>query len=184
MCPMRSNLPSVSFRPRENTTPYMVRAAARMSRSLTPPGTRTAVVVGAAIASLGAILGKHRIVVDIPQDLPPVSVDPQLMQRVFASLVGNVAKHTPAGTLATIEARRDGERIEVSVTDDGPGLPRGREEEVFESFARGERQGVRRGAGLGLAISAAIVEAHGGTIRAEPGREKGARFVITLPIGS
>ncbi len=139
-------------------------------------------VVGAAIASLGAILGKHRIVVDIAKELPPVSVDPQLMQRVFASLVGNVAKHTPAGTLATIEARREGNRIEVSVTDEGPGLPRGREEEVFESFARGERQGVRRGAGLGLAISRAIVEAHGGTIRAEAGREKGARLVITLPI--
>ena len=123
-----------------------------------------------------------RCVVDIPNELPPVSVDPKLMQRVFASLVGNVAKHTPAGTLATIEARRAGERIEVSVTDEGPGLPRGREEEVFESFARGERQGVRRGAGLGLAISRAIVEAHGGTIRAEAGRDKGARFVITLPI--
>jgi len=139
-------------------------------------------VVGAAIASLGAILGKHRIEVQVPADLPAVSVDPRLMQRVFASLVGNVAKHTPAGTAAKIEAHRAGGAIEVSVADEGPGLPRGREEEVFESFARGERQGARRGAGLGLAISRAIVEAHGGAIRAEAGRDKGARFVITLPV--
>jgi two-component system, OmpR family, sensor histidine kinase KdpD len=139
-------------------------------------------VVGAAIASLGAILGKHRIEVQVPADLPAVSVDPRLMQRVFASLIGNVAKHTPAGTSAKIEAHRARGAIEVSVADEGPGLPRGREEEVFESFARGERQGARRGAGLGLAISRAIVEAHGGTIRAEAGRDKGARFVITLPV--
>jgi K+-sensing histidine kinase KdpD len=139
-------------------------------------------IVGAAIASLGAVLGKHNIEVRIPAQLPPVPVDPQLMQRVFASLIGNVAKHTPAGTRAVVEARRDGDQVEVSVTDEGPGLPRGREEEVFESFARGERQGARKGAGLGLAISRAIVEAHGGTIRAEPGRVKGARFVMRLPL--
>ena len=139
-------------------------------------------IVGAALASLGAILGKHHIDVRIPADLPALSVDPQLMQRVFASLAGNVAKHTPAGTRALIEARRDRGFIEVTVTDEGPGLPKGREEQVFESFARGEKQGVRRGAGLGLAISRAIVEAHGGTIRAEAGSEKGARFIIRLPV--
>ena len=139
-------------------------------------------IVGAALASLGAILGKHHIDVRIPANLPALSVDPQLMQRVFASLAGNVAKHTPAGTRALIEARRDRGFVEVSVTDEGPGLPKGREEQVFESFARGEKQGVRRGAGLGLAISRAIVEAHGGTIRAEAGRDKGASFIIRLPI--
>ena len=139
-------------------------------------------IVGAALASLGAILGKHHIDVRIPADLPALSVDPQLMQRVFASLAGNVAKHTPAGTRALIEARRDRGFVEVTVTDEGPGLPKGREEQVFESFARGEKQGVRRGAGLGLAISRAIVEAHGGTIRAEAGAEKGARFIIRLPV--
>ena len=139
-------------------------------------------IVGAAIASLGAILGKHHVEVRIPADLPALSVDPQLMQRVFASLVGNVAKHTPAGTHAVVEAVREGRQIVISVTDEGPGLPRGREEQVFESFARGEKQGARRGAGLGLAISRAIIEAHGGTIRAEADRDKGARFVMTLPV--
>jgi two-component system sensor histidine kinase KdpD len=68
------------------------------------------------------------------------------------------------------------------VEDDGPGLPEGREEEVFESFARGEKGIHRRGAGLGLAICRAIVEAHGGTIRTERRPDKGARFVFTLPL--
>ena len=139
-------------------------------------------IVEAALRSLGAVLAKHKVTVEVAHDLPPVSVDPGLMQRVFASLIGNVAKHTPAGTHVTVAARAVQGQVEVSVEDDGPGLPKGREEEIFESFARGEKQPPRRGAGLGLAISRAIVEAHGGTIRAESGREKGARFVFTLPL--
>jgi two-component system sensor histidine kinase KdpD len=84
----------------------------------------------------------------------------------------------------TVAARTAGDLIEVSVTDDGPGLPKGREEEVFESFARGDEHSTspKRGAGLGLAIVRAIVEAHGGSIHAEKGREKGARLVFTLPV--
>jgi K+-sensing histidine kinase KdpD len=139
-------------------------------------------IVEGTLRFLGALLAKHKVEVKLPPDLPPVVVDAPLIQRVFTSLVANVAKHTPAGTLVTISARADGDNIEVSVEDDGPGLPKGREEEVFESFARGGKQAVRRGAGLGLAISRAIVAAHGGTIRAEAGRGKGTRFVFTLPL--
>ncbi len=100
------------------------------------------------------------------------------------SLVGNVPKHTPAGTRVTVSARLAGDFVEVSVADDGPGLPRGREEEIFESFARGDdnTQSPKRGAGLGLAIVRAIVEAHGGSIHAEKNREKGARIIFTLPL--
>jgi two-component system sensor histidine kinase KdpD len=69
------------------------------------------------------------------------------------------------------------------VEDDGPGLPEGRDEEVFESFARGEKGANRRGAGLGLAICRAIVEAHGGTIRIGEAPGGGAAVVIELPGG-
>ena len=119
---------------------------------------------------------------EIPRELPLVTLDAALMQRVFASVIGNAAKHTPAGTRVTMSARLADDHIEMAVEDDGPGLPKGREEEIFESFARGETQSPRRGAGLGLAISRAILSAHGGEIHAEAGREKGARFVITLPL--
>ncbi len=139
-------------------------------------------IVQDALRSLGAITAKHPVRIDLPKDLPAVHVDRGLIERVFASLVGNVVKHTPAGTPTVISARLAGDRVEVSVEDEGPGLPAGREEEVFETFSRGGRQAARRGAGLGLAISRAIVEAHGGTIRAERGREKGARVVFTLPV--
>jgi len=140
-------------------------------------------IVDAGVRSLGAVLAKHKLAVDIPADLPQVPLDAGLMQRVFVSLAGNVARHTPAGTHLAIAARAAGDDVEVSFEDDGPGLPKGREEEIFESFARGEKQATRRGAGLGLAISRAIVAAHGGTIRAEtPETGKGTRIVIRLPL--
>jgi two-component system sensor histidine kinase KdpD len=139
-------------------------------------------IVDAAVKALGTAIAKHPVANEIPRDLPPVTADPMLLERAFLALIGNAAKHTPAGTHVTISAQARANEIEVSVEDDGPGLPRGREEEVFESFARGEKQSAKKTAGLGLAIVRTIVEAHGGTVRAERGREKGARFVFTLPL--
>ncbi|MGZ5087358.1 MAG: DUF4118 domain-containing protein [Usitatibacter sp.] len=140
-------------------------------------------IVDAALRALGAVLSKHKVEISLPAELPQVPLDAALMQRVFVSLAGNVAKHTPSGTRLAITAREAGERIEIAFEDDGPGLPRGREEEIFESFTRGEKGATRRGAGLGLAISRAIVAAHGGTIRAQtPESGKGTRIVIALPI--
>jgi two-component system, OmpR family, sensor histidine kinase KdpD len=137
----------------------------------------------AAMRSLGPILSRNPVALEIPRDLPMVPVDPKLMERVFVSLIGNVPKHTAAGTRVTVSARLAGDYVEVSVADDGPGLPSGREVEIFESFARGDdQQSPKRGAGLGLAIVRAIIEAHGGSIHAEPGRKKGARVIFTLPL--
>jgi two-component system sensor histidine kinase KdpD len=139
-------------------------------------------LVEESLKPLGALLTKHPLTIDVPADLPLVSVDVGLMRRVFMSLAGNVAKHTPADTPICITARVVGDRMEVAVEDTGPGLPEGREDAVFESFARGENEPARKGAGLGLAITRAIVEVHGGEIRAERRAEKGARFVFTLPL--
>ena len=139
-------------------------------------------IVDLAVQSLGAVLTKHPVSIEVAPELPLVSVDADLMQRVFVSLVGNVAKHTPAATPILVAARVNGEQLEASVEDTGPGLPSGREEEIFETFQRGEHQPPRKGAGLGLAISRAIVNAHGGAIHAETGRKRGAKFVLTLPL--
>lgn len=140
-------------------------------------------LVEAAMRQLGSLTARHPLAIDVPRDLPLVNVEPDLVERVFTSLVGNVVKHTPAGTEVKVAARVVGEAVESSVEDTGPGLPEGREEEIFESFARGERASTsRRGAGLGLALCRAIVEAHGGTIRAERREEGGARIVFTLPL--
>jgi two-component system sensor histidine kinase KdpD len=134
--------------------------------------------------TLGAVLGRHEVAIQVPKDLPAVAVDTALAVRVLTSLMGNVARHTPAGTHMTVSATASGGFVEFSVDDDGPGLPQGREEELFESFARGDMQAKRprKGAGLGLAISRAIVQAHGGTIRAEPRETRGTRIVFTLPV--
>ncbi|MEO7742431.1 MAG: DUF4118 domain-containing protein [Usitatibacter sp.] len=140
-------------------------------------------MIEATLKSLGPVLAKHPVTLDVPTDLPLVSADPNLMERVFTSLAGNVAKHTPAGTPIAIVARVVGNQLEVRFEDTGPGLPEGREEEVFESFQRGENQPPRKGAGLGLAISRAIVEAHGGVIRAARREGEGACLVIHLPLG-
>jgi two-component system sensor histidine kinase KdpD len=71
----------------------------------------------------------------------------------------------------------------VRVDDDGPGLPRGREEDIFRKFERGEKESATPGVGLGLAICRTIVEAHGGLIRAENAEPHGARLLFTLPRG-
>ena len=68
--------------------------------------------------------------------------------------------------------------------DDGPGLPRGREEAIFQMFERGRKESATPGVGLGLAICRAIVQAHGGTIRGETRAQGGARFTIELPRGT
>jgi K+-sensing histidine kinase KdpD len=139
-------------------------------------------IVQAARASLDAVLATHPVTIDLRHDLPLVPVDAKLMERVFVSLLGNVAKHTPANTPMRIGASVKGGNVEVVIEDEGPGLPQGREEQVFESFQRGEGQPGGKGAGLGLAISRAIVEAHGGSIRAERRDARGARFVVAFPL--
>ncbi|HET7731995.1 MAG TPA: DUF4118 domain-containing protein [Usitatibacter sp.] len=139
-------------------------------------------IVEAAIQKLGPVLAKHPVTLDVPADLPLVTVDAALMERVFVSLIGNVAKHTPADTPIVIRAKVAGAFLEASIEDTGPGLPAGQEEEVFETFRRGEHQPLRKGAGLGLAISRSILEAHGGQIHAEAGRKRGTRFIFTIPL--
>ena len=141
-------------------------------------------IVGSARVSLEAALASHPVKVDLPADLPLVEMDAALMERVFANLLENAAKYTPPGTPIEIAARTADGRLEVSVTDEGPGIPPGQEEAIFEKFVRGEAESSTPGVGLGLAISRAIVEAHGGTIRAQMGRARGARFTFTLPLGA
>ncbi|HZZ91776.1 MAG TPA: ATP-binding protein [Usitatibacter sp.] len=139
-------------------------------------------VVDTSLEALGQTISRHVVRNKVSRELPPVPADPLMLERVFLALVGNVAKHTPAGTHVDISARVVGNDMEVTIEDEGPGLPAGREEEVFQSFTRGDPQSAKKGAGLGLAIARTIVEAHGGRIRAEPGRSKGARLVFTLPL--
>ncbi len=144
--------------------------------------------VGAALQARAAVLGGHSVRIDLPGDLPVLELDAVLMERVFSNLLENAAKYTPPGSVIEISARVAGEAVEVSVCDNGPGLPHGMEQAIFEKFTRGKEESNVVGVGLGLAIARAIVVAHGGDIRAynragnlPPG---GACFVFTLPVGN
>jgi two-component system sensor histidine kinase KdpD len=120
--------------------------------------------------------------------LPLLSLDAVLFERVLVNLLENAARYTPAGSALAIRAEALDDSVRLVVDDQGPGLPPGREEALFEKFERGERESATPGVGLGLAISRAIVQAHGGTIhganRLEAGRVAGARFTIELPRGT
>jgi two-component system sensor histidine kinase KdpD len=140
-------------------------------------------VIGVALQARASVLAQHAVRVDLPADLPLLELDAVLMERVFCNLLENAAKYTPEGSRIEISARRDGDRVEIVVADNGPGLPAGKEEALFEKFARGHEESAVSGVGLGLAIVRAIVEVHKGTVRAENRPEGGARFVVSLPVG-
>jgi signal transduction histidine kinase len=112
--------------------------------------------------------------------LAPVAADPERLQRVFFNLIQNAIRHTPADGSVTVLAEPIGDRLEVEVADTGPGIAADERDRIFEPFRRGgERPGDEDGVGLGLAISRAIVEAHGGRIWLEPGG-LGTRVRFTL----
>jgi two-component system sensor histidine kinase KdpD len=140
-------------------------------------------VIGAALKSREPLLAGHQVSVSLPPDLPLLEFDAVLMERVFCNLIENAAKYTPAGSRIEISAQRSGDRVEITVADNGPGLPPGREDVMFEKFTRGREESAISGVGLGLAIVRAIVDAHGGAVRAENRPEGGAKFVFTLPVG-
>jgi two-component system, OmpR family, sensor histidine kinase KdpD len=141
-------------------------------------------VVGSALRATKTVLGARHIEVSVPHDLPLVRFDAVLIERVLCNLLENAAKYTPNDATVRIEAHTRGDDLELSVTDNGPGLPPGKETEVFDKFMRGTTESSIAGVGLGLAICRSIVEAHGGKIRGERGAEGGARFIVTLPIGT
>lgn len=117
-------------------------------------------------------------------DLPPVWADPDMLMRVFSNLCDNALRHTPSGGAVVIEARQQGKMLEIAISDTGRGIPTEALSRVFDRFYRADssRQATTGGSGLGLAIVQAIVEAHGGTIRAENAPQGGARIIFTIPI--
>jgi signal transduction histidine kinase len=125
---------------------------------------------------------RQRLWWSVPPDVPTVVGDPHLLARVLSNLVGNAIKFTPdEGTIA-IRAVRDGGEVVVSVEDTGVGIPEAEIPHVFTRFWHSGRA-KRGGAGLGLAITRGIVEAHGGRIWVESAAGAGTRFFFTLPIG-
>jgi signal transduction histidine kinase len=151
-----------------------------------PKVLRLAAVVDEALAVLAPEFERASVepLNNVAFDLPPAWADPDMLMRVFSNLCDNALRHTPAGGTVVIEARQQGNVLEVAVTDSGRGIPPEALARVFDRFYRADtsRQVRTGGSGLGLTIVRAIVEAHGGTIRAENAPQGGARFILSLPI--
>lgn len=120
-----------------------------------------------------------RISAELPAGGLVAQADAEKVQRVLFNLIQNAIRHTPADGSVTVRARPAGKGVEVEVDDSGEGIPAAEGERVFEAFYRGDTSRGEDGAGLGLAISKAIVEAHGGRIWLEQGAP-GTRVHFTL----
>ncbi|WP_229503809.1 ATP-binding protein [Massilia putida] len=139
--------------------------------------------IGSALRACRWQLGTRTVETRIPRGLPLVRFDATLLERVLCNLLENAGKYTAPHATVTIAARTEDGELRVAVCDDGPGLPAGQEDALFEKFVRGQQESSISGVGLGLAICRAIVDAHGGRMRAWNQEHAGACFEFSLPLG-
>ena len=116
------------------------------------------------------------------ESIPPVLVDPPLLERVIANLAGNAALHTPAGRRVMVTASALGGWVELRVVDRGPGLPTTGRERLFEPFQRLGDTDNTTGLGLGLALARGLTEAMNGTLTPEDTPGGGLTMVVSLPL--
>lgn len=139
-------------------------------------------ITGSVVARLHHPAEEHRILIEIPEDLPLVPVDYVQMEQVFTNLINNSFKYAPTGTTVRIRAGKEGtDHVRVEVENQGPPVPEGDLERIFEKFHRITAVDRITGTGLGLSICKGIIEAHGGKIWAEnlPG---GFVIIFLLPL--
>jgi len=127
-----------------------------------------------------------QLVIDVPDDLPPVLSDASRAQQVVGNLLHNAIKFTPDGGTITVRAKlqKDGMFVVFSVQDTGFGIPAAELPRIFERFYKADRARSSGGTGLGLAISRHLVEAHGGEIWAKSKEDKGSTFYFSLPVAA
>jgi two-component system sensor histidine kinase KdpD len=148
-------------------------------------------IVITALERAAPLTRSHRMQTSLDNELPAVRVDARAVAEVIYTLVENATKYSPPGTSIKVEARHTGDQIvQLSVEDEGSGVPEELRERVFDKFFRAMRDGDSSthqpsGTGMGLAIAKGIVEAHGGRIWIEEarGNNRGSRVVVSLPIG-
>jgi signal transduction histidine kinase len=121
---------------------------------------------------------------EVPPDLPEVFADADMLRRVLINLLENAIKFTPSRGKINISARREGDFVEICVSDTGPGIPPADQERIFQKFTRLVSKDGPRGLGLGLAYCRLAVLGHGGEIWVESRPGKGARFKFTMPVAN
>ena len=140
-------------------------------------------LVDAALFALQGALSDRQVEIRLPDSMPKLWVDQDLMTKVLIHLIENAAKYSPAGSPIFISGAMEAGGAAISVADRGVGIDTMELDMIFDKFYRGQSQRHRvQGTGMGLAISKAIMEAHGGTIAATSQPGSGSVFTISLPL--
>ncbi len=140
-------------------------------------------IVELAAPQLSMLAADHQLRIELADDFPPLECDPQRISQVLTNLVGNAARYSPPGCSIVVRATQDHSFARLDISDDGPGIPPEDRDGLFEPFRQSGRhkEGEKRGAGLGLAISKGLIEAHGGRIWIGDGVLSGTTVHFTLP---
>ena len=136
-------------------------------------------VVAVALDQLGP--ASRDVIVDIPESLPEVQVDPAILERVIVNLTGNALRYSPPGKPPLLAASALGGRVELRVVDRGPGIPADDRDRVFVPFQRLGDTDNTTGVGLGLALSRGLTEVMGGTLDPDETPGGGLTMIISLP---
>jgi len=142
-------------------------------------------IVQDAVSNLKPKFEKKKIGIktDMPQDIPLIFCDRDMILKVMVNLLLNALKFTPGGGRVTISVEKEREKIKVKVSDTGVGIQKKNLPFIFDKFYRAERPtDKKRGTGLGLSIAKEIIKSHGGDIWAESRPSKGSTFYFRLPI--
>ena len=139
------------------------------------------------VGRMASTSDRHQFSVHFPDDFPPVSGDPALLEETLVNLVDNAVKYSPAGGEINVTGYQDGDGVvNVSVSDSGVGVPRWETRRIFERFHRAQNptSALSRGMGLGLYICDAIMKAHSGGISVFSAPGEGSTFTISFPNGT
>ncbi len=153
---------------------------------VSPRAVKLTDIISQAVAILQPLLEKYkqRLDIQLPLDLPMVIADPRRSTQVIVNLLSNANKYAPQGSHIVVRAQNDGERIKIEIVDRGPGIPEDKRSEIFRRFAyivQDEEAAAQYGAGLGLSVVKATVEAQGGAVGVAENPEGGSIFWFTLP---
>lgn len=138
-------------------------------------------LIGAALERCKTKLSSHEVSVRLAPETPMVHVDGVLIEKLIVNLLENAAKYTPPGTHIEIGASHYDGRIDLTVEDDGPGIPEVLQSTLFDKFTRASSEGALAGSGLGLSICRAIAQLHEMSLTGENKPQGGAKFVLSIP---
>ncbi len=138
-------------------------------------------IIGTVLTRLQKPLFGRPLKVKLPPGIPMVYADAVMIEQVLINLLENAVRYTPPGSELEITAEALKNTVEIAVADHGPGIPKGLEDRLFDKFYQTRHEAAQSGVGLGLSICRAIVEIHGGHIRAQNRPNGGAVFTFVLP---